>query len=129
MEARYPNLELIEYKFLAAISNSCDEFKERFKKAKEKNRYVRPDFDVHVFPQVWGSTCTAFDVSKDGSPVMAGQAMTKAYTTVIHEVVTDVYGVFIGNEGVYIVTNPTDVFLEDVKHHSIKSSSQGKEVY
>lgn len=67
---RYPNLELIEYKIRLILSKD-------------------PEFQAMVFPQVWGSTCTGFDVTEDGMPTMGGSMMTTEYTTVFHELLTN----------------------------------------
>lgn len=124
----YPNLELIEYKFRVHL-NQNDEWKEKFNSAKAKERFLRANFSVQVFKQTWGSTATAWDVMPDGSPAIAGCAMTDAYTTVIHEGVTDSYGVFIGNEPCYVVFDATEEFYADLKNQRMKSLSWAKKCY
>ncbi len=126
--AKYPNLELIEYKFRQILNND-EEWKKKVEEAWEKNRYIYPDYEVIVFPQVWGSTNTAFDVCEDGSPAIGGCAMTKAYTVVVKETLTETYGVFVDDKACYIVDNPSNEFYKDLSEHNIKSRSEAKKAY
>ena len=126
--SEYPNLELIEYKFYQMLLNRED-WIEKFTELKKQARFLRPEFVVKVFQQTWGSTATAFDVMPDGSASFGGCAMTSAYTTVIHEVNTDYYGVYIGNKPCYVVFDPTDVFYEDYKSCNMKSMSGANKYY
>lgn len=126
--AKYPNLELIEYKFRQILNND-EEWKKKVEEAWEKNRYIYPDYEVIVFPQVWGSTNTAFDVCEDGSPEIGGCAMTKAYTVVVKETLTETYGVFVDDKACYIVDNPSNEFYKDLSEHNIKSRSEAKKAY
>lgn len=96
---------------------------------KEKCKFVNLDFDITMFPQIWGSTCTAFDILPNGEPVWGGSAMTKAYTVIIHEFTTDTYGVFIDDKPCYIVTDPTEMFYEDLKNKNMKSLSNSLKYY
>lgn len=128
MKPIYPNLELIEYIFKQKLI-ADDTWKEKYEKLKEKQKYIFLDFDIQVFPQIWGSTCTAFDVCSDGSPAIGGCAITKAYTTVIHEHITDTYGIFIDNRPCYMVWDPTENFLKDLKKQKMKSLREAKKYY
>ena len=125
---KYPNLELIEYKFRQILNND-EEWKAKVNDAWEKNRYIYPDFEVIVFPQVWGSTNTAFDVCKDGSPAIGGCAMTKAYTVVVKETLTETYGIFVDDRVCYKVDNPSDEFYKDLSERNMKSLSEAKKAY
>ena len=87
------------------------------------------DFETKLFRQTWGNTATGIDETIDGSPVFAGQAFTDAYTTVIHELQTDYYGVFFGNIFAYTVHNPTDKFLADLKNCNMASRHDAKTIY
>lgn len=78
------------------------------------------------FSQMWGSTCTGFDVLKDGSPAIGGCAMTKEYTTVMHELLTDSYIVFFGAEPCYKVTNANETFFDDLAKRRMASLSEAK---
>lgn len=98
MNAGYPNLELLEYKARVALS-SDEEFLKTIEEKRKNDKYVYVEMEAIVFPQIWGSTCTGFDVSKDGSPAIGGCAMTKEYTTVFHELLTDTYIIFFGDSG------------------------------
>ena len=127
---RYPNLELLEYKakqllaqdaeFLAAV--------EAYKKENNKNN-AGFNFNTTMFPQVWGSTCTGFDVATDGSPAIGGSAMTKEYTTILCETLTESYIVCFGDRPCYKVTNPSKDFINDMWQHRMVSLSEAKGRY
>ena len=123
---RYPNLELLQYK--AGLALQKDEEFNRIIKEKQ-GRFVHPELDAVVFPQIWGSTCTGFDETEGGEAVMAGCAMTKEYTTVFHELLSDIYVVFFGDRICYMVHDANETFLEDLKQHQVKSLSQAKKYY
>ena len=79
----YPNLELLEYKVSEQLASNKSFFKRYRDKRDELNvRSFMMDFECTMFPQIWGSTCTGFDVTEDGTPVISGCAMTKEYTSV-----------------------------------------------
>ena len=128
MNARYPNLELLEYKARVALS-SDEEFLKILEEQRKNNKYAYVEMDAMVFPQIWGSTCTGFDVSKDGSPAIGGCAMTKEYTTVMHELLTDSYIVFFGAEPCYKVTNANETFFDDLAKRRLASLSEAKKAY
>lgn len=116
MKPTYPNLELIEYKAQLIIS----------RKQKDNPLF---DFSLITFPQVWGSTCTGFDIMPDGKPVFSGSAMTKEYTTVVQVAPIDMYFVFFGNKPAYTVTNPNENFLNDLKERNMAPVSLAEERY
>ena len=118
---RLPNLELLMYK--AGIYLEYDE--EFAQKAKGKTL----NFTIETFPQTWGSTCTGFDITKDGRNVFGCSALTTEYTTVVHEETTDSYLVFFGDRPCYAVHNPTKEFYEDMKERCLASLSESKERY
>lgn len=130
----YPNLPLIEYMFELALM-SDENWEGKYFSKQKGNKYTHshvhpdPEFLVTVFPQVWGSTCTAFDVCPDGSPTIGGAAMTTAYTTVIREPNTEYYGIYIGNRLCYVVDNPTNEFYEDLKNQNMASLSVAEKRY
>lgn len=129
MKPSYPNLELMEYKAFIAFKDN-EELLKKFEEAKEKRgRFAGFDFVAEAFTQMWGSTCTAFDVCEDGSPALGGCAMTEAYTVVIHERLTDTYFVFVNNRLCYYVEDANKTFLDDLKEHNIKPLSEAKKVY
>lgn len=115
MTVRLPNLELIEYKATLYI--------------KKENPSLRPEFDIITFPQIWGSTCGGNDITAGGEPAIAGCAMTKEYTTVVHELNSDLYFVFFGNNPCYLVENSNENFLNDLKDRAIVAHSIAKERY
>lgn len=116
MKPLFPNLELIEHKAteLALLDNHLSS---------------PPEFNLLSFTQIWGSTCTGFDLTSDGLPAIGGSAMTKEYTTVAHELKTDVYYIFFGNRPCYKVTEAGKNFFDDLKHHRMASLSQAKQRY
>lgn len=128
MNARYPNLELLEYKARAELS-SDEEFLKIFEERKKNKKYVYAEIDAVMFPQIWGSTCTGFDVTEDGSPAWGGCAMTKEYTTVLHELLTDTYIIFFGEKMCYKVTNANAEFYEDLQKRQMASLSEAKRRY
>ncbi|MFR3572558.1 MAG: hypothetical protein ACLTUZ_15330 [Sellimonas intestinalis] len=99
------------------------------KQKRKDNKYVYSEIDAVVFPQIWGSTCTGFDVTEDGSPTLGGCAMTKEYTTVLHELATDIYIIFFGEKMCYKVTNANVEFFEDLKKRHMASLSEAKRRY
>lgn len=128
MNARYPNLELLEYKARVALSRD-EEFLEIFEERKKNKKYAYAGIDAVMFPQIWGSTCTGFDITEDGSPALGGCAMTKEYTTVLHELLTDTYIIFFGEKMCYKVTNANAEFYEDLQKRRMSSLSEAKRRY
>lgn len=127
----YPNLELIEYQFRQALGKSED-WKNKVDEMRKKSefpQFLQPSFDVIVFSQIWGSTCTAFDVCEDGTASIGGQAITRTYTVVIKETLTETYGIFVGGKPCYMVDNPNDEFYKDLSERNMKSLSQAKKFY
>ncbi len=128
---KYPNLELMQYQFMQRLKGN-EAWKKKIKEIRESGDFPRdvlPDFDVEVFSQVWGSACMAFDEYWDGSPVMAGQAMAKAYTVVIEEALTKTYGVFVDDTFCYMVDNPSKEFFKDLSERNMKSLSVARKSY
>lgn len=128
MNARYPNLELLEYKAIMYLSRD-KEFVRILDEKKRDNKYALVEIEAVMFPQIWGSTCTGFDVTENGSPTLGGCAMTKEYTTVIHELVTDTYIIFFGEKMCYKVTNANAKFFEDLQKRRMASLSEAKRRY
>lgn len=126
--AAVPNLELLLYKAQQLLAHD-EEFIKALQKRKDELNHLTVDFDVIVFSQVWRNTCTGFDITPDGSPTIGGCAMTKEYTTVIHETVTDCYCVFFGDRPCYKVTNANQNFHEDLMKRQMASLSEAKERY
>lgn len=126
--AAVPNLELLLYKAQQLLAHD-EEFIKALQKRKDELNHLTVDFDVIVFSQVWGNTCTGFDITPDESPTIGGCAMTKEYTTVIHETVTDCYCVFFGDRPCYKVTNANQNFHEDLMKRQMASLSEAKERY
>ena len=127
---RYPNLELLEYKAKQLLSQD-KEFLSAVEAYKKENntKYACFNFNTTMFPQVWGSTCTGFDVAADGSPAIGGSAMTKEYTTILCETLTGSYIVCFGDRPCYKVTNPSEDFFNDMMQHRMVSPSEAKGRY
>lgn len=100
-----------------------------FEEKKRNNKYAYAEIDAVMFPQIWGSTCTGFDVTEDGSPAIGGCAMTKEYTTVLHELSTDTYLIAFGEKICYKVTNANAEFYEDLQKRRMASLSEAKRRY
>lgn len=126
-DATFPNIELLVYK-AEQVYRERPEFREMWKKAKEEKNALSLVFSVEVFPQLWGSTCLGFDVCSDGSPAIGGCAITKAYTTVVHEEVTDQYFVFFNSELCYIADR-SEKFLRDLRDHNLLPLSHARKCY
>ena len=122
---KLPNLELLLFK--ASLYFQQDE--EFLLKARNLKKYETLDFEVETFPQLWGSTCTGFDITEDGMNVFGCSALTKEYTTVVHEEITDSYLVFFGDRPCYAVHKPTKEFYEDMTERRLVSLSKSKERY
>lgn len=118
---RLPNLELLMYKAWIYL-----EYDEEYAR-KSKGKLL--SFTIETFPQIWGSTCTGFDITEDGKATIGGCALTTEYTTVVHEKRTDFYCVFFGDRPCYAVHNPTMEFYEDLKERRLASLSESKERY
>lgn len=120
---KLPNLELLLYKAQQILSNDKDFVLTINKVCAEAK--ISPDFDVEVFSQVWSNTAIGFDEPN----TVSGQAITEAYTTVVHERITDTYVVFFDNKPCYKVNDPNDVFMDDLKNHHLKGIAEAKEKY
>ena len=124
---RLPNLELLMHKGIGRLGLD-KEFMEKVIKAKSDG--IRTfNFQIETFPQIWGNTCTGFDITEDGKATIGGCAMTTEYTTVVHEENTETYLVFFGDRPCYVVHNPTKEFYEDLKDRNLASLSESKERY
>lgn len=128
MNKTLPNLELLLYKAQQILSNDEDfipAFNKACAEAKSKGYFLAPDFDVEVFSQTWSNTATGFD----NPNATSGQAITDAYTTVVHERVTDTYIVFFDNKPCYKVNDPNEYFMNDLERHHLKGITRAKEMY
>lgn len=124
----YPNLELLEYKVRQLLSND-EAFCEAIRKEKEKARFVPITFEAIMFAQTWPSTCLGFDVTDDGSPAIAGQAFTSAYTTVFCQNLTGTFVVCFGDKPCYKVTEANAVFYNDLRDRRMASLNEARQRY
>ena len=78
MVARIPNLELLLYKAQQALAHDPD-FVQKIAEIKENEsrKKVYLDFSVECFSQIWGSTCTGFDVTETGEPVSSQEPLLR----------------------------------------------------
>ena len=95
---KYPNLELLEYKAIIALGDD----------------YKGADLQAEMFLQTWPSTALGFGG-------VGGSMMTPAYTTVFSDYLENVHLVFFGEKLAYIITDPTDVFFEDLVKRNMAS--------
>lgn len=124
-----PNLELVLYKAVEIFGKS-KEIQSIIRENRKNGKSLHIDFEVIVFPQVWGSTNTGFDVTPSGGPTLGGCVMTKEYTTVVHETGTDTYFVFFGEDFCYFVSEANQCFLDDLeKRQTMASLSVAKTRY
>ena len=101
--SEYPNFELIRNRFRDVI------FEET--KKKDNGSYF-PKYELESFCQSFPNTAGLF--SRPGA--MSGQAVTTYYVTVISEIQLGIYGIFQGNDLVYIVKDPEkEIFSRDIK--------------
>lgn len=124
---KYPNFELIEYKFL------------------EKLRGLYPEIFVNYYPrvymnafnQLWGSTTLGFCGC-------GGSAMTNAYTTVVDVYFSsrsstttntiqeqpEFHGVYFDGKFAYMIDGkPPEIFFDDLKNHNMADVITAKERY
>lgn len=128
MRPEYPNLKLLEYKTRSTLSKDY-EFMKKLNHIRENKRYAFIEFDIIVFPQIWESTCTGFDLAKDGSAAIGGCAITKEYTTVLHEKLTDTYVVCFGERLCYLVSDASSEFYDDLNKRQMAGLSQARKRY
>lgn len=129
MEAKYPNLELIEYKMKEILKKSSY-YKEKSSEMVSKRKYQPWSFDMYVFPQLWESTRLAFDFDEEGRRVICGgDALTKAYTVVVEENSTGMTAVFVDNMFCYLIAEPNQAFRDDFRACSMATISESMERY
>ena len=76
--------------------------------------FKHPNFDFIMFSQVWGSTSLGFNT-------IGGQALTKAYTVIVHEIYANIALVFFEEEFAYLIKNPNELFKEDLENRNMKA--------
>ena len=118
---KLPNLELLMYKAMLYL-----EYDEEYV---QKSKGKTLNFTIETFPQIWGSTCTGFDITEGGKATIGGSAMTTEYTTVVHEEMTETYVIFFGDRACYGVHNPTKEFYNDLIDRNLASLSESKKRY
>lgn len=118
---KLPNLELLMY--LAKLYLEYDE------EYVQKSKGQQLNFTIETFPQMWGSTCTGFDITEDGKATFGGSAMTTEYTTVVTEERTKTYVIFFGDRVCYAVHKPKSKFYDDWEKRNMASLSEAKKRY
>lgn len=125
----YPNLELLEYQARHILAAS-EYFQSKLEETRKARPYAHLYLSAYVFPQTWPNTALGFDVMPDGSPALAGQAFTAAYTVVFHDAtISDSYIVFFGGRPCYHITEPSDKFLHDFRNRNLGTLSFAKKNY
>lgn len=118
----YPNLPLLEHKFLTHLMENGDC---KVVETREGEKYVDTNFEcLGVFIQNWPNTAGLFD---DGG--FSGQMICDYYTTVFVEHKSECYAIFQDNDLVYTVGRPSEELLEDIKNHDLKAYLYAKKRY
>lgn len=104
MKTKLPCLPLIQERMWNAVKD----------KKEYKDYSCMPDFDIYVFPQIWGTTALGFSG-------IGGESVTRAYTTVLIDEKTYVAGVFFENELAYLLGRVNELFREDLHEHKMES--------
>lgn len=128
MNAVYPNLPLLEEKFKHAIQNKLIAATHAmYTEQTEDGRipYFVPSYTVDVFLQTFPNTAGL--LSRRGT--LSGQAFTDYYVTVIHEALSDLYGVFQGNKLIYTVSDVPEEFFQDVNARSMATVEEAQVRY
>ena len=124
---RLPNLDLLMYKAMLYFQQDKESLKKR--DALKLQNYQAITFDIETFPQIWGSTCTGFDITEDGKATVGGCAMTTEYTTVVRANRINSYVVFFGDRICYAVHDPGKEFYDDLMNRNLASLSEAKKKY
>ncbi len=106
-----------------------DRFTDILEDVQGDDEYIFPDYEVECFPQIWSSSTCGIDIDANGEHVSGTDALIKEYTTVVHELMTDSYVVFFGDCIAYLVTDPTDAFMDDLSARKLASVFTAKERY
>lgn len=115
--SKYPDLGLIEVNFCKLLERVAN------------HSVMSGNISLHMFSQWWGNTCMGLDVCDDGSTAWGGCAMTMGYTTIAHDGVSGIYGVYFGNELGYIVKDVNERFTSDLGDLEMLSVSEAKKYY
>lgn len=125
---QYPNLDSMQ-NLMVNFLMIDEKSKNKIEALKKENRFESLEFDATMFSQVWGSTCTAFDVTPNGEATIGGSAMTRAYTVVLHELTSNTFGIFVDGKPAYIITDANETFYEDLEKRNLKSLSEAMKKY
>lgn len=121
---KYPNLESLEHQMDLALSKNTE-----FLKKLQLIDKSKCEIEVTVFPQLWGNTCTGFDITENGKSIISQSIITKEYTSVFHELLTNTWCIFFGNKLCYIITDPNEKFYKDLSEKHMASLSEAKQKY
>lgn len=108
---KLPNLELLSYKAQQILLDD-ENFIKIISQRMITGENFELDFDINVFPQTWPQN--------DGK---------SAYTTVIHEIASNMYVVFIDDIACYLVTEASAEFLKDLHKRQLKSYAEASKYY
>jgi hypothetical protein len=125
-----PNLELLIYKAEQVLRRSKSfQIAYKAKYGEELKNGSHMDLVADCFLQMWGSTALGFDETVNGIPSCGCDAMTEAYTTVVHERMLDFYVVFFDGKMCYMVDEPTDQFVKDLQMRNLRSLHDALRLY
>lgn len=121
-EGKYPDLEYLEAILFGNLRNLHPEA--------FKTSFWQPQAElIDMFPQTWPDTAGGFS----GPGMVAGQAFTTQFTTVmrvyVHDTQEEYYGVFFDNKPAYIVDNANETFFKDLRNRQLKSKYEAEKVY
>lgn len=122
---KIPNLDLLIYQaqLILSANKSYQHFKDEYNQSHIFR--LRPNFQADAFVQTWSDTSTGLGMPGGFS----GQAMTDAYTVVVHELNSDMYVVFYDTEPAYIVDHPSKRFLDDLRNRNLLEKYKAEEAY
>ena len=118
MYTEYPNLPLLEEKFL-------NEAKEDIEKAKDKAGFYYPDLQFEVFRQAWPTSLGGF-YRKDEFSKMD---LIFQYTSVLYDARINFYGVAFGNRIAYWTICPNEAFMNDFRNQEMKDIENAAQAY
>jgi hypothetical protein len=89
----------------------------------KQRKHTAYDVGVYaMFPQTWGSTALGFGG-------LGGQAITEAYTVVLHSHQGAGYCVYFGGRFAYRIVRPYGKFWDDIQTQSLNGVAGSKEMY
>lgn len=128
MDIKVPNLEsLLERSRQMLLGDQ--EFLEALEKVKERKKdpSLQMNLLIECFPQWWDRGSTPFD--PPDKKVRRSKILRAEYTSIVHELTTDTFLVYFGDEFGYKVHPAGLDFYDDMRTHSMAKVSKAAEVY